>query len=84
MDWQEFVALAVVILTAALFAWGGLRRRARNALAGQGCGAGCGCSGASAAPMRSAPTSVWRARRGERPEVRVKLPKEPALRKTTN
>lgn len=65
MDWQERVALLVVTLTAAAFAWRAVRRRRRPA--GLPCGTGCGCS-----PGSQPATMTLAARKGERPRLHVK------------
>ncbi len=67
MDWQETVALAMVVLTAAVFAWRTLRpRRFRFERDTH-----CGC----AAPGPNAPrhSIVFHARKGERPQVTLKM-----------
>ena len=66
MDWQQLAALSIVAAAAAGLAGAKLRRRKFGAArAGH-----CGCSGVSqAAPGGSI---IFRARKGERPEVRVK------------
>lgn len=72
MDWQELVALGIVAVTAAVFVWQWRARRHRPA---------CGCAGHS--PSGPPPTTIWRARRGERPQLLIKQDKERPLRKTT-
>jgi hypothetical protein len=67
MDWQELTALLIVAGTAATFAWARWRRR-RFSFARD---THCGC----ASPENAAPGSsvVYRARKGERPQVIVKM-----------
>jgi hypothetical protein len=67
MDWQEFVALMIVAGTASVFAWA--RWRGRKFRFGRDTHCGC-LSPADAAPRSSI---VYRARKGERPEVIVKM-----------
>jgi len=66
VDWQQLISLAIVAATGAAFVWARLRRRRfrfeRDAP--------CGCS-SSGDPTRS--SIVYRARKGERPEVIVKM-----------
>jgi len=64
MDWQQIAALSIVAITAALFVGSRLRRR-KSALP---CDSHCGCSGSSA----SGPSVVYRARKGQRPEIIIK------------
>ena len=67
MDWQQILALGIVGLTAAVWLWRRFRPR-RFAFHRD---THCGC----AAPDPSAAQSsiVFRARKGERPEVVVKM-----------
>jgi hypothetical protein len=67
MNWQQVAALVIVGLTAAIFLFSKFSRRK----AGSGCGAGCGCSASSAAPPRE--SVVFHARKGERPQIIVKM-----------
>jgi hypothetical protein len=67
MNWQQVAALGIVGLTAAIFLFSKFSRRK----AGSGCGAGCGCSASSAAPSRE--SVVFHARKGERPQIIVKM-----------
>jgi hypothetical protein len=67
MDWQQLVALIIVVAAAGLLAWGRLRRRKFDFRRDTH----CGCS----APVGSASQSsiVFHARKGESPRVVVKL-----------
>ncbi|HZM03276.1 MAG TPA: hypothetical protein VFC44_09645 [Candidatus Saccharimonadales bacterium] len=64
MDWQKIVSLSIVAATAGLFARAKLRRRkfsfARDTH--------CGC----ASPSGSKASIVFHARKGQRPQIRVK------------
>jgi hypothetical protein len=67
MDWQQLVSLAIVGVAAAGLLWSRFRRRKfsfeRNTH--------CGCAaGREAMPQHSI---VFRARKGERPEVVIKM-----------
>ncbi|MCX8092441.1 MAG: hypothetical protein N3I86_16170 [Verrucomicrobiae bacterium] len=64
MDWQQVVSLLIVAAAAVLLARGWWRRRRRRV----GSGAGCGCSAANP----DAPSIIFHARKGERPEIHVK------------
>ena len=66
MGWQEPVALSIVLVTAVILLWGRFRPRK----VGFGSHGSCGCSGSSAA---SRPSVIYRARKGERPEVEYKM-----------
>ncbi|MHB1307557.1 MAG: hypothetical protein ACYDC1_12280 [Limisphaerales bacterium] len=61
MDWQQIVALAVVLATAGIML-GRLRR-------GRGSAGACHCGGDS---DRSRVSVTYRARKGERPQIIVK------------
>lgn len=63
MSGQEFIALAVVAVTAGVFARSALQRRKRNAA----CGGGCGCAVTSG----SKATLTVRGRKGEQPQLHV-------------
>jgi hypothetical protein len=67
MDWQQVVALLIVAGTAGLMCWSRVRRRRFNFQAHTHCGCAAG--------MQSGPPGsiVFRARKGERPEVLVKM-----------
>ncbi len=67
MDWQALVSLVIVATTAGLLLWGRFRRRKFSFQRDSH----CGCSAVpSSAPQSSI---VFRARKGERPEVLVKM-----------
>lgn len=67
MDWQQATALSIVALTAALFVFARLRRKQKPGLP---CDSHCGCARANA----PAPPSVtYHTRKGERPEIIIKL-----------
>jgi hypothetical protein len=67
MDWQQMVALLIVAGTAVLFSWSKLRRRRFSFQVDTHCGCAAG--------MQSGPQGsiVFRARKGKRPEVLVKM-----------
>ena len=67
MGWQETVALSIVTLTAGAFLWSRLRPRRFNFQQQTHCG--CGSPSQSA----SRPSIIFRARKGERPQVIVKM-----------
>ena len=67
MAWQELMALSIVAVTAAVFAWNKLRRRKlRFGQEGH-----CGCS----SPSQTTPghSIVFHARKGERPKMTLKM-----------
>ena len=66
MDWQELAALTIVVLTAATFLWSRFRRR-RFSFERH---TGCGCSAGHSASGQSI---TFHARKGERPQVLVKM-----------
>lgn len=66
MDWQQVVSLVIVGVAAALLTAGKFRQRRLSFQQSTGCG--CGGSSGSARP----PAIVFRARKGRRPEIRVK------------
>jgi hypothetical protein len=68
MDWQQLVALAVVGVTAGLFAWNRFRPRKFRFERDTHCG--CGCAAGARGPQHSV---VYHTRKGERPEVIVKM-----------
>ncbi|HMJ89341.1 MAG TPA: hypothetical protein VK530_05975 [Candidatus Acidoferrum sp.] len=65
MDWQQITALAIVLLTAAMFVWSRARRRKFSFQRDTH----CGCS-ATSAPKSSI---VFHARKGEQPRTIVKM-----------
>jgi len=67
MDWQQLVSLVIVGMTAAVLLWSRLRRRKFSFDRDTG----CGCCAAN--PSASQPSVVFRARKGERPQVIVKM-----------
>jgi hypothetical protein len=73
MAWQEFAALSIVALTAAVFAW----RLVRPRRLGGNKGLACSCAGASAGSM---PSMVFKARKGERVQILVKAPSPDLVR----
>ncbi len=67
MDWQQLVSLVIVAVAAGLLLVGKLRRKRFSWERDTP----CGCVGATGASTSS--TIIFRARKGERPEVRVKM-----------
>ena len=67
VNWQEIVALGIVAATAGLFAWNRLRPRKFSLVKDTHCG--CSSPGGSAGGN----TMVFRARRGERGQIVVKM-----------
>jgi hypothetical protein len=67
MDWQQSVSLFIVAAAASLLAWGKLRRRRFSFQRDTHCG--CGTTGSSG----SQSSLVFRARKGCRPELLVKI-----------
>ena len=67
MDWQQLVALVIVASAAGLLGWSTFRRRKFSFEQATH----CGCAGVSHGSTRS--SIVFRARKGERPEVRVRM-----------
>jgi hypothetical protein len=67
MDLQQVVSLAIVGATAAILLWHGLSRRRFRFKRGMQ----CGCGFVSGTARRS--SIVYRARKGERPRVLVKM-----------
>jgi hypothetical protein len=66
MDWQQLVSLTIVVLAAAALLWSRFRPRKFSFERDTH----CGCSASSqAAPRQSI---VFRARKGERPQVLIK------------
>ena len=68
MGWQEITALLIVASTASAFLWHRFRRR-KPGLTGPPHCSGC----PTPATTGKAPSIVFRARKGERPEVVVKF-----------
>ncbi len=64
MDWQQAIALGIVATTAGTFLVTSLRKKRTP-------GCGCGCPAAAGSPK--GPAITLRAKRGERPQVVVKL-----------
>jgi hypothetical protein len=67
MDWQQIVALTIVMLTAGLFVRARLKRRSTRTV----CGSQCGCSGPPPAGPKASVT--YRARKGERPQIITRM-----------
>ena len=67
MDWQQWVSLTIVAAAAGLL----LRRKLRRPRFGFEHGGACGCAGASGSSPKS--SIVFRARKGQRPSVTVKM-----------
>ena len=67
MDWQQLVSLFIVAAAGALMLWGRFRRRQFSFQRDTHCG--CAATGVSAPPG----SIVFRARRGNRPEVLWKM-----------
>jgi hypothetical protein len=66
MDWQQLVALTIVGIAAALLLWSRFRPRKFSFQRDTH----CGCSGDHHSPP---PSIVYRARKGESPQVIVKM-----------
>ena len=69
MDWQRMLALSIVAITALIMAWGWVRRR--KFTLGRETHCGCGSGGGSGGNVGK--SIVFRARKGERPEVLVQM-----------
>lgn len=67
MDWQQLVALGIVAVTAAMLLWGRVRRRKFSFERQTHCG---GCAAGHPSPQHSI---VFRARKGERPRIIVRM-----------
>jgi hypothetical protein len=67
MEWQQLVSLAIVASAAGLLVWSKVRRH-KFSLARA---THCGCAAVSQTASQS--SIVFRARKGERPEVRVRM-----------
>jgi hypothetical protein len=67
MDWQKLVSLAIVATTAGFFVWNKFRRRSFSFARDTHCGCG--------AVRQSTPqySIIYHARKGERPQVLVKM-----------
>ena len=68
MDWQQAAALGIVGVTAALFVWNKMRPRRFSFERDTH----CGCSASAAANPQ--PSIIFRQRKGERPQILVKMP----------
>ena len=70
MNWQQAVSLGIVALTAAIFLWAMIAARLRPRKLSFARNHTCGCS----SPDRSASHAsiLFRARRGERPQILVR------------
>ena len=67
MDWQQATALMIVAVTAGLFIWGKYHPRKFSFRRDTH----CGCSGTGNSDAKS--SIVFRARKGERPQVIIKI-----------
>ncbi|MEW6302139.1 MAG: hypothetical protein AB1705_01625 [Verrucomicrobiota bacterium] len=67
VDWQQIVALVIVGVTAGLFLWNRLRPRKFSFERDTH----CGCAGAGDAGAKQ--SIVYRQKKGERPEIVVKM-----------
>lgn len=67
MDWQQTVSLVIVAGAAVMLAGGKLRRRKVS----WDRDTHCGCSAATTSAMRG--SIIYRARKGERPQVVVRM-----------
>lgn len=67
MDWQQIIALVIVVATAGIFAWRKFRPR-KSALGRDG---HCGCAGGSQPADKS--SIVFHQRKGERAQIIVKM-----------
>ena len=68
MDWQQVSALAIVAVTAGIFAWQRVRRRRFKNFRDTH----CGCSGGGGDNVERG-SIVFHARKGGRPEIIVKM-----------
>jgi hypothetical protein len=66
MDWQQIAALTIVAATAVIF----VVARVRRPKFGGSRGSSCGCPGAGGSG--AAPSILFRARKGQRPEIILK------------
>jgi len=67
MGWQDIAAFGIVAATASIFVWKTMQPR--RALAGGRRAGPCGCSSPTTLPKQSI---VFRARKGERPQIVVR------------
>ncbi len=67
MDWQQLVSLSIVVIAAVLLVGSRFRRRKFSFQKDTH----CGCSAALKQPSRN--SIIYRARKGARPEVLVKM-----------
>jgi hypothetical protein len=67
MDWQQLVSLTIVAAAAAALAWSRVRSR-RFSFSRD---THCGCAAVPATQPQN--SIIFRARKGQRPEVRVKM-----------
>lgn len=68
MDWQQGIALLIVLVTASLFVRGWWKRRSDQSV----CGSQCGCAGSGTATPPKV-SVVYRARKGERPQIITRM-----------
>jgi hypothetical protein len=68
VNWQQFVSLLIVAVTAALLLWTKFRRRKFSFERDTHCG--CAAANVHSPPRHSV---IYRARKGERPEIVVKM-----------
>jgi hypothetical protein len=66
VNWQQVAALVIVAVTAVLF----IRARVRRRKGKLPCDSHCGCVNSANLPKESV---VYRARKGQRPEIIVKM-----------
>jgi hypothetical protein len=69
MNWQQLVSLTIVGVAAALLLGKQFRRRKFSFARDTHCGCGCG----SSQDTRSQPNVILRARKGERPQMVIKM-----------
>jgi hypothetical protein len=67
VNWQQAASLSIVAITAGLFVWAKLRRRKFSI----DHDSHCGCSSGGRGDTKS--SILYRARKGERPQVVVKM-----------
>jgi hypothetical protein len=65
--WQETAALSIVGLTGIAFVWRAMRRRRFDPARDTHCGCGTGSQ------RHGGPSVIFRARKGERPQIIVRL-----------